>query len=121
MKEEKMNKYVLSGKTSQDFATAMLNKPQNRRDFVDPFLVSLDIVMSEFLFTSGADSNFVAVVSAKADESVETLCNIVFASGNFSSLSWSRAFEAKEYQKIFQIGQEKMEKYVSALQVAGEE
>jgi uncharacterized protein with GYD domain len=114
-----MNKFILRGKTSQDFATAMLNKPQNRKDFVEPFLTSLNITMSEFLFTSGYDSNFLAVVSANSDEAVETLCNIVFASGNFSNLSWSRAFEAEEYQNIFQIGHEKMEKYVSALQVAG--
>ena len=39
----------------------------------------------------------------------------------FSNLNWSRAFEADEYQKIFQVGHDKMEKYVSALQVAGNE
>ena len=114
-----MNKYIIFGKSSQDFATAMLNKPQNRKRFVEPFLESLDIKMSEFLFTSGSVSNFVSIVSAKTDEQVETLCNIVFASGNFSNLSWSRAFEAEEYQKIFELGHSKMEKYVSALQVAG--
>ena len=75
--------------------------------------------MAEFLFTSGSVSNFVSIVSAETDEKVETLCNIVFASGNFSNLSWSRAFEADEYQKIFEVGHAKMEKYVSALQVAG--
>ena len=57
--------------------------------------------MSEFLFTSIYDSNFLAVVSANLEEAVETLRNIVFASSNFSNLSWSRAFEAEEYQNIF--------------------
>ena len=116
-----MHKYILTGKTSLDFATAMLNKPQNRKRFVEPFLESLQIRMHEFLFTSGSVSNFVSVVSAETDEQVETLCNIVFASGNFSNLSWSRAFEAEEYQKIFEVGHDKMEKYVSALQVAGKD
>ncbi|MEE2774272.1 MAG: hypothetical protein VYE27_05125 [Pseudomonadota bacterium] len=116
-----MKKYIITGKTSQDFATAMLNKPQNRKSFVEPFLESLEIDMSEFLFTSGLHTNFVAVVSAKADEKVETLCNIVFASGNFSNLAWSRAFEAAEYQDVFQLGHEKMEKYISAAQVAGKQ
>ena len=116
-----MNKYILSGKTSQDFATAMLNKPQNRKRFVEPFLESLDIKMSEFLFTSGSESNFISIVTSETDEQVETLCNIVFASGNFSNLNWSRAFEADEYQKIFEVGHDKIEKYVSALQVAGNE
>ncbi len=114
-----MHKYILSGKTSQDFASAMLNKPQNRKRFVEPFLESLQINMHEFLFTTGSVSNFIGIVSAENDEQVETLCNIVFASGNFSNLSWSRAFEAEEYQKIFEVGHEKMEKYVTALQVAG--
>ena len=114
-----MHKYILTGKTSQDFASAMLNKPQNRKRFVEPFLESLDIAMCEFLFTTGSVNNFVSIVSAKTDEQVETLCNIVFASGNFSNLTWSRAFEAEEYQKIFEVGHDKMEKYVSALQVAG--
>ena len=114
-----MNKYIIFGKTSQDFATAMLNKPQNRKKFVEPFLESLEIRMSEFLFTSGSVNNFISVVSSNSCENVETLCNIVYASGNFSNLSWSRAFEAEEYEKIFEVGHAKMEKYVSALQVAG--
>ena len=114
-----MNKYIISGKTSQDFATAMLNKPQNRKQFVEPFLDSLKIKMNELLFSPGTVSNFISIVSAETDEQVETLCNIVYASGNFSNLSWSRAFEAEEYQKIFELGHAKMEKYVSALQVAG--
>ena len=114
-----MNKYIISGKTSQDFATAMLNKPQNRKQLVEPFLASLNIQMNEFLFASGTVSNFISIVSAKTDEQVEALCNIVYASGNFSNLSWSRAFEADEYQRIFEVGHDKMEKYVSALQVAG--
>ena len=116
-----MKKYILTGKTSQDFATAMLNKPQNRKRFVEPFLESLNITMHEFLFTTGSVSNFVSIVSAETEEKVEILCNIVFASGNFSNLNWSRAFEAEDYQKIFEVGQEKMEKYVSALQVAGKD
>ena len=116
-----MKKYIIFGKTSQDFATAMLNKPQNRKRFVEPILDCLKIKMNEFLFTSGSVSNFVSVVSADTEEQVETLCNIVYASGNFSNLSWSRAFEAEEYQKIFEVGHAKMEKYISALQVAGNE
>ena len=75
--------------------------------------------MYEFLFTTGQATNFISIVSAENDEKLEVLCNIVLASGNFSSLSWSRAFEAEEVQKIFEIGHEKMEKYVSATVIAG--
>ncbi len=112
-------KYIISGKTSQDFSSAMLNKPQNRKQFVEPFLQSLKIEMSEFLFTSGRDTNFISIVSADTDEQLEALCNIVIASGNFTSLSWSRGFEAEEYQRVFEVGHDKMEKYVSASLVAG--
>ena len=45
--------------------------------------------------------------------------SIVFASGNFSNYSWSRAFEADEQENIFKLGKEKMKDYVSAMQVAG--
>ena len=60
----------------------MLNKPQNRKDFVEPFLTGLNITRYEFLFTSGYDGNFLAIASANSDEALETLCKIVFASDN---------------------------------------
>ena len=81
-----MQKIYFIRKTSQDLAAAMLIKPQNRKLFVEPFLTSLKIVLSAFLFTSGKDSNFLLIVSAQTDEQVETLCNIVFAQGNFFKL-----------------------------------
>ncbi|MDG2473883.1 MAG: hypothetical protein P8M50_01215 [Paracoccaceae bacterium] len=44
-----MNKYLLTGKIRQGFATAMLNKLQNRKHFVKPFLQSLDICLSPLI------------------------------------------------------------------------
>ena len=32
-----MTKYLIHGKTSGDFAAAMLNKPQNRLEILQPF------------------------------------------------------------------------------------
>ena len=97
----------------------MLNKPKNRLEFVKPILKNLEIELVEFLLTSGSNTNFVCVVKAENDEKIEILMSIVFASGNFSNYSWSRAFEADEQENIFKIGQEKMNDYVSAMQVAG--
>ena len=116
-----MKKYIIKGNTSQDFASAMLSKPQNRRDSVLPFIKSLKMEIIEFLFTSDEGTNFFSIVLAENDEQLETLRNIVYASGNFSNMSWSRAFEAEEYQKIFEIGHEKMANYISASQAAGKE
>ena len=114
-----MRKYVIFGKYSSDFYTAMLNKPKNRLEFVKPILNTLNIELVEFLLTSGSNSNFVCIVKSENDEKIEALMSIVFASGNFSNYSWSRAFEADEQENIFKLGKEKMKDYVSAMQVAG--
>ena len=33
-----MNKYIITGKTSQETAASMLNKPQNRKEVTEPLL-----------------------------------------------------------------------------------
>ncbi|HAO56949.1 MAG TPA: hypothetical protein DIC41_04755 [Alphaproteobacteria bacterium] len=116
-----MNKYVIHGKTSSDFAAAMLNKPQNRREILDPFFSTFNIEVLEFCFTNGVDINFVSVVKADGDETLEAMSNIVYSTGNFSKISWSRAFDAEEYKAVFEKGHEKMNAYVSSMKVAGTE
>ena len=63
-----MRKYVIFGKYSSDFYTAMLNKPKNRLEFVRPILKTLNIELVEFLLTSGSNSNFVCIVKSENDE-----------------------------------------------------
>jgi len=63
-----MTKYLIHGKTSGDFAAAMLNKPQNRLEILQPFFDSFGITVHEFVFTSGIEFNFVSVLSADNDE-----------------------------------------------------
>ena len=72
-----MTKYLIHGKTSGDFAAAMLNKPQNRLENLQPFFDAFGITVHEFVFTSGIEFNFVSVLSADNDDSIEAMVNIV--------------------------------------------
>tara|TARA_A100001011_G_C14001705_1_gene711684 strand:+ start:128 stop:478 length:351 start_codon:yes stop_codon:yes gene_type:complete len=114
-----MNKYIILGRTSSEYSSAMLSTPQDRRKVVESFAESLGIEIREFLYTSGDETNFFSVGMAESDERIEALRIIVYATGNFTNLSWSRAFEADEYKDICELGQKKMETYVTAMQVAG--
>ena len=44
-----MTKYLIHGKTSGDFAAAMLNKPQNRLEILQPFFDSFSITVLALL------------------------------------------------------------------------
>ena len=114
-----MNKYLIHGKTSADFAAAMLNKPQNRLEILQPFFDSFNITVHEFVFTSGIDFNFVSVLGADNDEAIEAMVNIVYSTGNFANIAWSRAYDADAYKEVFEHGHERMGEYVSSMQVAG--
>ena len=56
-----MQKYVLLARVSNEFASAMLNKPQDRLEIVRPILNALNIEVCEFLFTSDSKFNFVGI------------------------------------------------------------
>ena len=113
-----MHKYIITGKSSSDFAAAMLNKPQDRLKIIQPFLNAFGIKRHEFLFTTGLENDFLGVLSSDSDETIEAMVRIVFASGNFSNISWSRAYESDEYMRVFELGSKKMADYVTSMQVA---
>ena len=48
------------------------------------------------------------------------MVNIVYSTGNFSNIAWSRAYDANEYKEVFELGHERMGAYVSSMQVAGD-
>ncbi len=114
-----MQTYILMGKTSQSFATAMLNKPQNRRESVQPMLEAFGVEEIAFMFTNNPEYNFVAIMKAENDEVCEALVNVVYATDNFTKFVWNRAFDAENYQKVFELGQRNMASYVSSLKEAG--
>ena len=113
-----MQKYVFLAKISNEFASAMLNKPQDRLEIVQPILTALNIEVCEFLFTSDSDFNFVGVLKANLDDDVEALKNIIFASGNFSECTWIWAYESSEYKDVFERGSKVMDNYVSSMVIA---
>lgn len=115
-----MKKYILSGRISSEYSSAMLAKPQNRRKFVEPFADSLGMKIIEFLYTGGDETNFFSIALAENAEQLEALKTIVYATGNFTNMSWARAFEAEEYKEICELGKEKMGAYITAMQVAGD-
>ncbi len=113
-----MKKYILLGKTTSENTAAMLNKPQDRREIVQPLIDAFKVEMSEFLWITHPDYNFLAVIAGKDDDEIQSACNILYASGAWTSFSWFRAFESNEMKDIFEDSSKKMASYISSIQVA---
>ena len=45
-----MAKYVLMGKYSNEFSSAMVHTPQDRMDVVEPMLINFGVKLIEFLY-----------------------------------------------------------------------
>ena len=50
-----MKKYIITGKNSQETAASMLNKPQNRREIVEPLVKSFNAEFVEFLYLNSPE------------------------------------------------------------------
>ena len=116
-----MNKYIITGKSSQETAASMLNKPQNRRELNEPLLKAFNAEFTEFLYLNHPDFDFMCITKAESDESIAAATNLIYASGSFSSLTWFRAFEAEDWQNIYQLASDNMASYISAKQRAQED
>jgi len=103
-----MKKYIITGKTSQETAASMLNKPQNRKEVTEPLAEAFGAKYVEFLYLNHPDFDFMCVVMAKNDEDMTAVSNLIYASGAFSSFNWYRAFEADAWKNIFQMASENM-------------
>ena len=115
-----MQKYILTGKNSQETAASMLNKPQNRREITEPLAKAFGAQFVEFLYLNHPEFDFICVVMAKNDEDVAAVTNLIYASGAFSKFSWFRAFEADQWMDIYQIASDNMASYISAKQKSEE-
>ena len=115
-----MKKYIVIGKTSQETAASMLNKPQNRREMVEPLVKSFNAEFCEFLYLNSPDFDFIGVIKGQNDEDIAAACNLIYASGSFSSINWFRAFEADQWKDIYQTASNNMASYISAKQRAEE-
>ena len=76
------------------------------------------VFMSEFLWITHPDYNFLAVIIGKNDNDIQSACNILYSSGAWISFSWFRAFESTEMKDIFEDSSKKMANYISSIQVA---
>ena len=72
-------------------------------EILQPFFDSFNIINHEFVFTSGIDFT-VSVLSAENDEAIEAMVNIVYSTGNFANIAWSRAYDADAYKEVFEHG-----------------
>ena len=115
-----MQKYIITVKNSQETAASMLTNPQNRREIVEPLVKSFNAEFTEFLYLNSPDFDFMCVITGKEDKDIAAACNLIYASGSFSSINWFRAFEASEWKEVYEIASEKMANYVSAKQVSQE-
>ena len=115
-----MKKYIITGKTSQETAASMLNKPQNRREITEPLAKAFGAKYVEFLYLNHPEFDFMCVVMAKNDEDIAAVANLIYASGAFSKFSWFKAFEADQWKDIYQTASDNMATYISAKQKAEE-
>ena len=115
-----MSKYLITGTTTPEFASAMLNKPQNRYDLVKPFFDQVGLEIIDIFYTSGSSPNMFMICSGDSDAKVEALKNITYATGTYRDLSWSRIYSAQEYKEIYEYGHDIMAGYVSALAASEE-
>ena len=58
------------------------------------------------------------VVDARSDEDIESAMNIARASGTWTNVFWSRAFDSIEHMKIYEKAKEGMASYVTTMQAA---
>tara|TARA_Y200000002_G_C22352461_1_gene525624 strand:+ start:299 stop:649 length:351 start_codon:yes stop_codon:yes gene_type:complete len=109
-----MHKYVVLGKTSKEFSSSMVSKPQNRKEIVAPFVESLGGNLLEMLYLNHPEISAVALLEAPNDEAVASMTGIIKASGMFDDLNWYRAFDSGELKQIYEVASKKMTEYVSA-------
>lgn len=115
-----MYKYIITGKSSQETAASMLNKPQNRREITEPLTKAFGAEFIEFLYLNHPDFDFMCIVMAQSDEDIAAVSNLIYASGAFNTFNWYKTFEASDWKKVYENASNKMASYVSAKQAAQE-
>ena len=113
-----MNTYIVYGKTNSEYASGMLNKPQDRLPIIKNLTDQFSMKIREFLFTHTESFTFFSVLDANSDEDMESLMNITRASGTWTNMYWSRAFDSLEHMKISEKAKTGMASYVTTMQAA---
>ena len=76
-----MNKYIVAGKTSNDFNSAMLTLPQNREEVIRPFAKAVGGEVISMLWLNHPDMHVCLHLTAPSDEAVSAMCGIARSSG----------------------------------------
>ena len=113
-----MNTYIIFGKANSEYASGMINKPQDRLSIVKKVTDQFDMNFREFLFTNTESFTVFCVLDAKSDEDMEAAMNIARASGTWTNLYWSRGFDSLEHMKIYEKAKDGMASYVTTMQAA---
>ena len=91
---------------------------QDRLPIVKNLTDQFEMNIREFLFTHTESFTFFMVVDARSDEDMESAMNIARASGTWTNLFWSRAFDSSEHMKIYEKAKDGMASYVTTMQAA---
>jgi len=113
-----MNTYIIFGKANSEYASGMINKPQDRLSIVKKVTDQFDMNFREFLFTNTESFTVFCVLDAKSDEDMEAFMQIIRASGTWSTFFWTRAFDSIEHMKICEKAKTGMASYVTTMQAA---
>jgi len=113
-----MNTYIIFGKANSEYASGMINKPQDRLSIVKKVTDQFDMNFREFLFTNTESFTVFCVLDAKSDEDMEAFMQIIRASGTWSTFFWTRAFDSMEHMKICEKAKTGMASYVTTMQAA---
>ena len=114
-----MKTYIIYGKANSEYASGMLNKPQDRLPIIKNLTDQFGMKIREFLFTHTESFTFFSVLDAKSDEDMEAFMQIIRASGTWSTFFWTRAFDSMEHMKICEKAKTGMASYVTTMQAAG--
>ena len=113
-----MNTYIIFGKANSEYASGMINKPQDRLSIVKKVTDQFDMNFREFLFTNTESFTVFCVLDAKSEEDMEAFMQIIRASGTWSTFFWTRAFNSMEHMKICEKAKTGMAAYVTTMQAA---
>ena len=98
-----MNKYILLGKTTSENTAAMLNKPQDRRKIVQPLIDAFKVEMSEFLWITHPDYNFLAVITGENENDIQFMIKKSLMKGKSIEESIKNE-KLKEIYTLFSLG-----------------
>ncbi len=98
-----MFRYVVLGKYTQDFLSGLIYNPQNRRKAAAAMMKKAGAEWGEgesYLHINHPSYDFVGVVYLKDEVSMKASADMMRATGNFTDITFFRAWAPEEYTEI---------------------